>query len=193
MAQPIFPPRYSTFEFPPYSYVPGFTPHPFRNGRGQLPRYRPEHAQPLDPGDWFASDMYRYAIDLFNCGYYWEAHEAWESLWHAAERRGRVATWLKALIKLAAAAVKLREGNVHGANHHARRSLELLGEFQTHAESDTVNGGSVITHSPASIASFCGIDLPQLAAIAAEIAAAVSVAPQPNPTFTLQHRLTLQV
>ncbi|TGQ49534.1 DUF309 domain-containing protein, partial [Mesorhizobium sp. M1C.F.Ca.ET.210.01.1.1] len=28
--------------------------------------------------------MFRWGIDLFNHGYYWEAHEAWEPLWHAA-------------------------------------------------------------------------------------------------------------
>ncbi|MER9222262.1 DUF309 domain-containing protein [Mesorhizobium sp. M0644] len=25
-------------------------------------------------------------IDLINHGYYWEAHEAWEPLWHAAKQ-----------------------------------------------------------------------------------------------------------
>ncbi len=30
-------------------------------------------------------------VDLFNHGYYWESHEEWESLWHAAGRRGVVA------------------------------------------------------------------------------------------------------
>ena len=87
-------------------------------------------APPLDPEAWRQSAEYLYAADLFNHGFYWEAHEAWESLWHAAGRRGPVATWLKSLIKLAAAGVKAREGNPVGVERHARRSLELVSELQ---------------------------------------------------------------
>ena len=43
-------------------------------------------------------------------------------------RTGAVALWLKTLIKLAAAMVKLREENAAGALRHARRALELVGE-----------------------------------------------------------------
>ena len=32
---------------------------------------------------------------LFNAGYYWEAHEVWEGLWHAYGRRGATADVLK--------------------------------------------------------------------------------------------------
>jgi hypothetical protein len=67
---------------------------------------------------------------LFNHGFYWEAHEAWESLWHAVGRQGPVAAWLKALIKLAAAGVKAREGNPAGVARHATRALELLAEVR---------------------------------------------------------------
>ncbi|MER9007639.1 DUF309 domain-containing protein [Mesorhizobium sp. M0862] len=30
--------------------------------------------------------MFRWGIDLFNHGYYWEAHEAWEPLWQTANQ-----------------------------------------------------------------------------------------------------------
>ena len=56
------------------------------------------------------SGRFRRAIELFNAGYYWEAHEVWEELWHVEGRRGPTAELLKALIKLAAAGVKVREG-----------------------------------------------------------------------------------
>ena len=62
------------------------------------------------PADAAASPMFRRGVALFNAGYYWEAHEAWEGLWHAYGRRGPTADVLKALIKLAAAGVKVREG-----------------------------------------------------------------------------------
>jgi hypothetical protein len=65
-------------------------------------------------------------LALFNAGYYWEAHEAWESLWHAHGRRGETADLLKGLIKLAAAGVKIREGRVAGVMTHARRAGALF-------------------------------------------------------------------
>lgn len=81
---------------------------------------------PLQPAAWRDSVEYLYGVDLFNHGYYWEAHEAWESLWHAAGRTGVVANFLKGLIKLAAAGVKSREGNAQGVRRHTERGIELL-------------------------------------------------------------------
>ena len=72
------------------------------------------------------SAPFRRGVALFNAGYYWEAHDAWESLWHAHGRRGVVADVIKALIKLAAAGVKAREGQDHGVRIHASRAAELL-------------------------------------------------------------------
>ena len=65
-------------------------------------------------------------IDLFNHGFYWEAHESWEAVWHAVGRSGPLANLLKGLIKLAAAAVKAREGNAVGMRRHAARAGELF-------------------------------------------------------------------
>ncbi|MER9856292.1 DUF309 domain-containing protein [Mesorhizobium sp. M0098] len=43
------------------------------------------------------SDVFRWGIDLFNHGYYyWEAHEAWEPLWHAANEARSTACSSKA-------------------------------------------------------------------------------------------------
>jgi predicted metal-dependent hydrolase len=65
-------------------------------------------------------------LDLFNHGYYWEAHEEWEGLWHACGRRGTTADFLKGLIKLAAAGVKVREGQPRGVLSHARGAAALF-------------------------------------------------------------------
>jgi uncharacterized protein len=65
-------------------------------------------------------------VALFNAGYYWEAHEVWEGLWHAYGRRGVLADVVKALIKVAAAGVKVREGQEHGVRTHAGRAAELF-------------------------------------------------------------------
>ena len=50
--------------------------------------------------EWRACRDYLYGIDLFNHGYYWEAHEVWEGLWVACGRRGPTAIYLQALISL---------------------------------------------------------------------------------------------
>lgn len=121
-------------EFPPYTYVPGQAPHPIRDPEGHM--YGEEPAPPqLRVEEWWNCEEYLWGIDLFNHGYYWEAHEAWEGLWHAAGRTGPVADFLKGLIKLAAAGVKTREGSPAGRARHLRRALKLIGEARCAAAS----------------------------------------------------------
>jgi hypothetical protein len=80
---------------------------------------------PLDLERWADNRHYLRGFDLFNHGFYWEAHEAWEGLWHAAGRTGTTAVFLKGLIKLAAAGVKHLEGKPDGVRSHASRAAEL--------------------------------------------------------------------
>ena len=100
---------------PPYAYVPGLRPRPrhLRGDAGGQPEEPPP--TPLDPGAWRDSIAYFRGIELFEHGYYWEAHEAWEGLWVAAGREGPVAELLRGLILLAAAGVKIRQGRGTGA------------------------------------------------------------------------------
>jgi hypothetical protein len=112
--------------FPPYSFVPGRFPHPISDPTGHSFGVMSAASPALDPAHWEQNRRYLYAIDLFNAGYYWEAHEAWESLWHACGRTGRTADFLKGLIKLAAAGVKVREGRMEGAVGHARAAADLF-------------------------------------------------------------------
>lgn len=121
------PPRFwPATELPPYSYVSGHFPHPTRDPAGHMAGHVASQPNPPDSVLWRDCRDYLLAIDLFNYGYYWEAHEAWESLWHAAERRGLLADFFKGLIKLAAAGVKAREGRPDGVVRHARRAGELF-------------------------------------------------------------------
>ncbi len=114
-------------EFPAYSYVPGLWPHPHSHPLGH--RFGPPFPTPqLDD---FANDpTFRLGIELFNAGYYWEAHEAWEHLWHAAGRGGWLADLFKALIQLAVAGVKVREGREDGVRGHARRAAEMFASLR---------------------------------------------------------------
>ena len=121
------PPRLLPDEpLPPYAYVPGRAPHPFSDPRGHsYQRPLPQPSLP-DPCRWTECREYLYGLDLFNHGYYWEAHEAWEGLWHACGRRGRLADFFKGLIQLAVAGVKLREGRPEGVRSHAARAAALF-------------------------------------------------------------------
>jgi hypothetical protein len=100
---------------------------------------------------------YLFAFDLFNHGYYWEAHETWESLWHGCGRSGRTADFLKALIKLAAAGVKVREGQPAGVRSHARRAAQLVEQLRA--------------QPPSGQARFLGVDLPELAGFCRQLMA----------------------
>jgi uncharacterized protein len=114
---------------PPYAFVPGRWPHPFSNPAGHRFGHDLPDTQVPDPEHWADSLHYLVGLDLFNHGYYWEAHEAWESLWHACGRRGPSATYFKALIQLAVAGVKAREQRPDGVLKHARRAKELFAEI----------------------------------------------------------------
>lgn len=114
-------------EFPAYTYVPGGPhPHPVSDPRGHSHGRPPYRAEPVVGEDWAGSADFVRGVALFNAGYYWEAHEAWEFLWHAHGRSGPAADVLRGLIKLAAAGVKLRQGQAHGVATHARRAAEIF-------------------------------------------------------------------
>jgi hypothetical protein len=115
-------------ELPPYSYVPGLWPHPFSDPAGH--HFAIGEPTPLD-GEGCDCLPYRAGIDLFNLGYYWEAHEAWERLWHAAGRQGSLADFFKALIQLAVVGVKFRESRPDGVRTHAARAAELFASLET--------------------------------------------------------------
>jgi uncharacterized protein len=119
----MVPPRLLPDEpLPPYTFVPGRSPHPVSDPAGHLYGKPPERPPAPDPVHWQESRVYLRGVDLFNHGFYWEAHEAWESLWHACGRAGPTADFLRGLIKLAAAGVKVREGIPQGVASHAARA-----------------------------------------------------------------------
>jgi uncharacterized protein len=114
----------SAAPFPAYSYVPGGPwPHPNRSPQGHS---FGSTTIGKDPSGREKSVRFLRGVELFNAGYYWESHEVWEGLWHAEGRRGPTADVLKALIKLAAAGVKVREGRENGVRTHAGRAALLF-------------------------------------------------------------------
>ena len=106
-------PRYSARALPIYRFLPGHTPHPRRNPQGHsfgLPEPRPPC---FHPRAWETSEDYRYAIDLYNFGYWWESHEIFEGFWHVFGRKTEEGLFFQALIQIAAANLK----------HHIRHDI----------------------------------------------------------------------
>ena len=144
-------PRYApAITLPPYSYVPGHDlPHPVNNPAGHLYAVRDSGHDPPIAAAVLAdlptvlhsrrsalaatladNSRWLHALDLFNAGFYWEAHEAWESFWNALGRTTTEALFVQGLIHLAAAAVKIREGKPAGVTRHSQRARELLGDLR---------------------------------------------------------------
>ena len=152
-------------EFPSYAYVPGRGPHPVSDPRGHSYGSGLSGIAAPDPENPAGSPEFLQAIDLFNYGYYWEAHEVWEALWIACGRSGSTADFLKGLIKLAAAGVKAREGKPGGVRRHAERAAEL---FEQTARATG-------THA------ILGLEVGRLVAAANEIASEPPVDADPRP------------
>ena len=109
--------------FPPYAYLPGKKPHPVRDPAGHSYHVEPI---PVAAEASLGSDAFLWGLDLFNHGYYWEAHEAWEGLWQVADRDSPLRMLFKGLILLSAAGIKIREGKHAAAVRHTGRAAALL-------------------------------------------------------------------
>jgi predicted metal-dependent hydrolase len=115
---------------PPYAYLPGKNPHPVRDPTGHSYHVEPiPVAAEASP----SSDAFLWGLDLFNHGYYWEAHEAWEGLWQVADRDGPLRMLFKGLILLSAAGVKIRERKKAAAQRHAKRAAALFRQLPARA------------------------------------------------------------
>jgi predicted metal-dependent hydrolase len=82
----------------------------------------------LTATSWAENRHYLLALDYFNHGYYWEAHEEWERLWRASGPDTAVGKFLKGLVKLSAAGVKVRENSIHGVRRHAASAGEVFAD-----------------------------------------------------------------
>jgi hypothetical protein len=133
-------------EFPPYSFVPGHWPHPERHEDGHsYGAEEPQDVTPLNPKEWERNAWYRWGIDLFNHGYYWEAHEAWEYVWHRTGHQGTTSEFLKGLIKLTAAGVKVRAGQPSSVRVHCERAGAHFRNVAADFKGDRYAGLSLLT------------------------------------------------
>ena len=110
---PSIPPTFGVERFLPQAPLPDC---PFLPGSGQ-PRPQP------GPDSW---DPWKWGIDLFNHGYYWEAHEAWEQLWQESVKDSAHGLVLRGLIQTAAACLKSRQNQSRGLEILRQRALHTL-------------------------------------------------------------------
>lgn len=128
-------------ELPAYTHVPGSdTPHPYRDPRGHS--YQRKHPAPrgLTPDNWAENRSYLLAVDYFNYGYYWEAHEEWERLLRSSGADSLCGKFLKGLVKLAAAGLKVREHSIHGVRRHAASAGEVFADVAAEVEEECFCG-----------------------------------------------------
>jgi hypothetical protein len=118
-------PRLTSKKFPPYIFVPGKNPHPKKAG-GHMEGEKDPVVPQIDSENPASSEALRYSLDIYNHGYFWESHVYFEALWNAHGRVGETADFLKAMIKLGAAGVKMALGEKKNARDHFERALELI-------------------------------------------------------------------
>jgi hypothetical protein len=61
------------------------------------------------------NEDFLFGIDLFNAGYYWEAHTRWEKLWAVEVGSPEIRRFLQGLIQVSAACLKAIQGRKTGA------------------------------------------------------------------------------
>jgi hypothetical protein len=116
---PIDPdaPRYAPArELPDHRYLPGFNARP-ADEKHPLVKVPPERLH--------ETELFRFGVDLFNRSYFWEAHEAWETLWQQCPE-GPIRQALQGLIQLAAANLKEHLGVPSGALKLSRTACDRL-------------------------------------------------------------------
>jgi hypothetical protein len=98
--------RLTSKMFPPYRFIPGLNPHPVRDPLGHSYGHSPAALSYLPPKQWRENGSYLYGVDLYNHAHWWEAHEAWEDVWHTTDKGSAQGQFLQGLIQISAAFIK---------------------------------------------------------------------------------------
>ena len=107
MDTPLQVPRYTDLPLPEWRCIPVHAAVPDKARldpvtAGVPGRFAPEEAA--------RHPAFLFGVDLFNTGFFWEAHEVWEPCWMALAPNSRERTACQALIQGANACLKLRFG-----------------------------------------------------------------------------------
>jgi hypothetical protein len=116
---------------PRYTRTP-LPARPWLGGPGRHPSEEPGRVAPSAPevpwGELAHTELFRLGVDLFNHGFYWEAHEAWRPLWSECPSGSALRAGLGGLIRMAAARLKLEMKCGSGARKLGREAIALLDE-----------------------------------------------------------------
>ena len=99
-------PRYTERPLPDYRHLPFQNPHPFLDEDGHSYGEKLEPVAGFGPDNWRDCREYLYAVDLFNHGFWWEAHERLKPLSISAGRETPAGIFLQGVVQLAAALLK---------------------------------------------------------------------------------------
>ncbi len=114
--------------WPGYTYIEGDTPHPDKEPSFHWPHQMsfPDCKCHLEDHNWQECEAYLYGFDLYNFGYLFEAHEAWESVWMKQNKSKPSKEFVQMLIHLAIAAYKWRIGNLVGVKGQSLKAFKKL-------------------------------------------------------------------
>lgn len=122
--------------FPPYAFLPGRDPHPTRDPAGHSFDLAEAPPPALPASGWRSNAPYLWGVDLYNHGFLWESHEAWEGLWHVSKPDRIQALFLQGLIQCAAAWLKIAMDQPRGMERLAALALEKLDEVARESGGD---------------------------------------------------------
>ena len=88
----------------------------------------PAHAAWMPTTDWASDPALRYAADLFDYRFFWEAHEEWESMWHCCHPESRDRPVLQSLIQVAAAILQHHMGQIRSQTLLLERAKKRMAE-----------------------------------------------------------------
>ena len=128
-------PRYTSRPFPPDRYPPfhgsSSMPHPRTDPDGHSYDEEEAYLPHFTAKDWNDCELFLYGVDLFNHGYWWRAHEAWEAVWLAAGHKQTVCgRFIQGLIQLSGAQLKRFMGEMRGAQSLTDAGCEKLLEVE---------------------------------------------------------------
>jgi len=107
----------------PRQAAPAAAPPPAVLAEPELARGR---TPPLDPKE--QHELLHRGVALFNGLRYWHAHEAWETLWRAADEKDR--DFYQGLIMVAAGLLHLQRRNARGARNKLSEGLDKLKKYE---------------------------------------------------------------
>ena len=119
-------PNYTERKLPGYRHLPFQNAHPFLDKEGHSYGEKLTPAEGFNAENWQDSEEYLYCIDLFNNGFWWEAHERLKYISMAAGQDSETNHFIRGLIQVAAALLKHFMKEEDGARTLAKMGIETL-------------------------------------------------------------------